>query len=168
MVWSWYLETNLCYECADIFASSYDIVKPEILSISHTKWTFIASVKEGCRLCKVICHSLYGWIYVESRQRTSRDTCLIDIPDHLQLRSSFNIVFRNPDERKEKFVKLLSEEVKRGRALQIHYALQQYNLSIHMNLWNEGTSDRQVSLIIHPLLRLSIRSYSRLPFNAKS
>ena len=91
---------------------------------------------------------------MQSRQRTPRDTGVIDIPDYLQLRCSFDIAFRNPDERNEKFTGLLSEEVKRGRALQIHHALQQYNLSIRMNVWNESASDKQVSLIIHPLLRL--------------
>ena len=106
----------LCYACAAIFGSADDLAKREILPISHTKWTFLASVKEGCRLCKVICQSFYGWIFVQSQQRTSRDTGLIDVPDDLHLRCSFDIAFRNPDERSEKCAKLLSE-VKRGNGL---------------------------------------------------
>ena len=78
------------------------------------------------------------------------------MPHDLQLRCFFDIAFRNPDERSERFAKLLSEEVKRGTALQIHHVLQQYNLGIRMNVWNESASDKQVSLIVHPLLRLSI------------
>ena len=152
----------LCYACADIFDSAYDLAKLETLPIGHTKWTFIASVKEGCRLCKVICQSLYGWIFVQSQQRTSRDTGLIDVPDDLQLRCSFDIAFRNPDERSERISKLLSEEAKRGTALQIHHVLKQYNLSIRMNVWNEGASDKQVALIVHPLLRLSISALATL------
>ncbi|KAK0512844.1 hypothetical protein JMJ35_004861 [Cladonia borealis] len=155
----------LCYACADIFGSAYDLTKREILPINHTKWTFLASVKEGCRLCKVICQSLYGWIYVQSRQRTPRDTGVIDVPDDLLLRCSFDTAFRNPDERSDKFAKLLSVEVKKGTTLQIHHVLQQYNLSIRMNVWNESAPDKQVSLIIHPLLRLSISALAA-PMNA--
>ena len=152
----------LCYACADIFGSIYDLAKLESLPIGHTKWTFIASVKEGCRLCKVICQSLYGWIFVQSQQRTSRDTGLIDVPDDLQLRCSFEIAFRNPDERSERFANLLSEEVKRGTASQIHHVLQQYNLGIRMNVWNESASDNQISLILHPLLRLSVPPFATI------
>lgn len=102
-------------------------------------------------------------MYVQSQQRTPRDTGAIDVPDDLQLRCSFDIAFRNPDERSVRFVRLLSEEVKRGTALQIDHALQQYNLSIRMNVWNEISPDQQVSLIIHPLLRLSTSVFATLP-----
>ena len=91
-----------------------------------------------------------------SHSKERLETGLIDVTDDLQLQCSFDTAFRNPNERSEIIFRLLSEEVKRGTALQIHHVLKQYNLSIHMNVWNEGASNKQVSLIIHLLSRLSI------------
>ena len=143
----------LCFACEDIFSIAYDLRRSEPLPINHTKHTFIASVEDGCRLCKIICHALYGWIYVRARERTIRDLGIIDIPDDFQLRCSFSAAFRNPEERNERSIRILSDEVRQGSATQIHHALQQYSLSLRMQIWNDAASDTQVSVVIHPLLR---------------
>jgi hypothetical protein len=79
---------SLCSACEEISEVDYDLKKCEARPINHTKQTFIASIKYGCRLCKVIRHSLFGWVSVRHSDRTARDSGKIDIANDFQQRYS--------------------------------------------------------------------------------
>src|ERR1700722_6330792 len=91
---------GLCNVCRGIFDEpSGSITNPEDRPIDHTKASFIASVRDGCRLCNAICRCMFGWIYADASQRATRGPRMTGIPDDFQLRCSFSAVCRNPEEK---------------------------------------------------------------------
>jgi hypothetical protein len=147
---------DLCSVCRSLFDSQHSILAPHSFPIDHTKATFIASVKDSCRLCNVICRSMFGWIYTQASDRVARDSGTAEIPDNLRLRCSFSVSQINSSEQSalpQGHVAALSEELQKGNAASINQVLNQYGLGLWMNVWNEDRTEDSVSMVVRPVVR---------------
>jgi hypothetical protein len=148
---------GLCSVCRGIFDDPpHSITNPEDRPIDHTKATFIASVRDGCRFCNAICRSLFGWIYANANGTTTRDPATAGIPDDFRLRCSFSAVSRNPEENSgvRGHIAMLSNELVKGYPESINLVLEDYDLGLRMNVWNEEEPDQKFSMVVRPFMRV--------------
>jgi hypothetical protein len=148
---------GLCSACRGIFDDPpHSITNPEGRPIDHTKATFIASVRDGCRFCNAICRCLFGWIYADASDTTTRDPAIAGILDDFRLRCSFSAVSRNPEENSgvSGLIATLSNELVIGNPDSINLVLEGYDLGLRMNVWNEEEPDEKFSMLVRPLMRV--------------
>jgi hypothetical protein len=146
---------GLCSVCRGIFDDPpHSITKSEDRPIDHTKATFIAFVRDGCRFCNTICRAMFGWIYADYSENATRNARMHTIPADFRLRCSFTAVSRNPEEQSDLhgYIQMLSKELVEGNPESINYLLESYDLGLRMNVWNEEEPDERLSMLVRPLI----------------